>query len=128
MEVKQLVRGNPKEGFLPITQDTIVVVELNEAILSLTNSSTSEEIIDAFDNDNKFITLIDNIRVKENIMNGILINNATQGGNVNASIIADKSSERLDISFIYNNTYSAITVTRTNGNYVCSRQDKNLFA
>lgn len=128
MEIKQLVKGDPKTGFVPITQDTIVVVELNEAVLNITSSSSSADIIAAFDSVAKFDKLIADIRVKENIMNGVLINNDTKGGNINASIVADKGSDKIELSFIYNNIYSNIVVTKSGGTFSCVRRDKNLFA
>lgn len=128
MEIKQLVKGDPKTGFVPITQDTIVVVELNEAVLNITSASSSADIIAAFDSVAKFDKLIADIRVKENIMNGVLINNDTKGGNINASIVANKNSDVIELSFIYNNIYSNIVVTKSGGTFSCVRQDKNLLA
>lgn len=124
MDIKQLLSGTPKEGFHPITQDTTVIIELNETVTTLTNSSTSVEIMTAFDSDNKFTKLLEWGRTRENIVAGILVDNASEVGKIEASIIFNRTSDVITIDYVYNLVMNHIVVTRSGGNYTCAKTTK----
>lgn len=124
MDIKQLLSGTPKEGFHPITQDTTVIIELNETVTTLTNSSTSAEIMAAFDSDNKFTKLLEWGRTRENIVAGILVDNASEVGKIEASIIFNRTSDVITIDYVYNLVMNHIVVTRSGGNYTCAKTTK----
>lgn len=124
MDIKQLLSGTPKEGFHPITQDTTVIIELNETVTTLTNSSTSVEIMTAFDSDNKFTKLLEWGRTRENIVAGILVDNASKVGKIEASIIFNRTSDVITIDYVYNLVMNHIVVTRSGGNYTCAKTTK----
>ena len=105
MDTKQLITGNPKEGFYPIVQDTVTVIELNEAVMQLTNESSSEDIIAAFDSIEDFTTLLQNIRNTENIVNGILANNSSLIGKISCNIGAHPTQEILHINGVFIGIY-----------------------
>lgn len=129
MDIKQLVTGDPKTGFYPITQDTITVIELNKAVMSLTNESSSEDIIAAFDNLESFQALIAEVRNPQNICSGILINETPedkQVGKYEASIIANTDAETLHVRWIENDKIVALTITNTDGTMSCIRTENNV--
>lgn len=129
MDIKQLVTGDPKTGFYPITQDTITVIELNKAVMSLTNESSSEEIIAAFDNLESFQALITEVRNPQNICSGILINETPEDkrvGKYEASIIANTDAETLHVRWIENDKIVALTITNTDGTMSCVRNENNI--
>lgn len=129
MDIKQLVTGDSKTGFYPITQDTITVIELNKAIMSLTNESGSEEIIAAFDNLESFQALIAEVRNPQNICSGILINETPEDkrvGKYEASIIANTDTETLHVRWIENDKIIALTITNTDGTMSCVRTENNV--
>lgn len=129
MDIKQLVTGDPKTGFYPITQDTITVIELNKAVMSLTNESGSEEIIAAFDNLESFQALIAEVRNPQNICSGILVNDTEtdlQVGKYEASIIAHTDTETLNVRWVENDKIVALTITNTNGTMSCIRIENNV--
>ena len=119
MDTKQLITGNPKEGFYPIVQDTVTVIELNEAIMNLTSESSSEDIIAAFDSVEDFTTLLQNVRNTENIVNGILINNTSLIGKFSCNILAHATQEILYIDGVFTDQYFNITITNTDGTFSC---------
>jgi hypothetical protein len=129
MDIKQLVTGDPKTGFYPITQDTITVIELNKAVISLTNESGSEEIIVAFDNLESFQALIAEVRNPQNICSGILINETPEDkrvGKYEASIIANTDTETLHVRWIEIDKIVALTITNTDGTMSCIRNENNV--
>lgn len=129
MDIKQLVTGNPKAGFYPVTQDTIIVIELNKAVMSLTNKSSSEDIIAAFDNLESFQALIAEVRNPQNICSGILINETPedkQVGKYEASIIANTNAETLHVRWIEIDKIVALTITNTDGTMSCIRNENNI--
>jgi len=129
MDIKQLVTGNPKTGFYPVTQDTITVIELNKSVMSLTNGSSSEEIIAAFDNLESFQALIAEIRNPQNICSGILINETSEDkrvGKYEASIIANTDAETLHVRWIEIDKIVALTITNTDGTMSCIRNENNV--
>ena len=129
MDIKQLVTGDPKTGFYPITQDTITVIELNKAVMSLTNESSSEDIIAAFDNLESFQTLIAEVRNPQNICSGILINETPEDkrvGKYEASIIANTDAETLHVRWVENDRIIALSITNTDGTMSCVRTENNV--
>lgn len=119
MDTKQLITGSPKEGFYPIVQDTVTVIELNKAVLSLTSESSSEDIIAAFDSVEDFTTLLQNVRNTENIVNGVLVNDSSLVGKIFCNIIAHPTQETLYIDGVFTNQYFNITITNTDGTFSC---------
>lgn len=119
MDTKQLITGSPKEGFYPIVQDTVTVIELNKAVLSLTSESSSEDIIAAFDSVEDFTTLLQNVRNTENIVNGILANDSILVGKIFCNIIAHNTQETLYIDGVFTNQYFNIIITNTDGIFSC---------
>lgn len=119
MDTKQLITGNPKEGFYPIVQDTVTVIELNKAVLNLTSESSSEDIIAAFDSVEDFTTLLQNVRNTENIVNGVLVNDSSLVGKIFCNIIAHTTQETLYIDGVFTNQYFNITITNTDGTFSC---------
>lgn len=128
MDTKQLYHKRLKEGFYPVVEDHAVIVELNQSVMSLSEASTSEEIIAAFDSVDKFNLLLEQIRTKENIMNGILLNNDYSGGKINADIFATKADDILTITYMdaTNECLVTIEVTNTNGTFHCLRIESPL--
>lgn len=128
MDTKQLYHKRLKEGFYPVVEDHAVIVELNQSVMSLSDASTSEEIIAAFDSVDKFNLLLEQIRTKENIMNGILLNNDYSGGKINADIFATKADDILTITYMdaTNECLVTIEVTNTNGTFHCLRIESPL--
>lgn len=128
MDTKQLCHKRLKEGFYPVVEDHAVIVELNQSVMSLSDASTSEEIIAAFDSVDKFNLLLEQIRTKENIMNGILLNNDYSGGKINADIFATKADNILTITYMdaINECLVTIEVTNTNGTFHCLRVESPL--
>ena len=119
MDTKQLITGSPKEGFYPIVQDTVTVIELNKAVMSLTSESSSEDIIAAFDSVEDFTTLLQNVRNTENIVNGVLVNDSSLVGKIFCNIIAHSTQETLYIDGVFTNQYFNITITNTDGTFSC---------
>ena len=126
MDTKQLITGNPKEGFYPIVQDTVTVIELNEAVMNLTSESSSEDIAAAFDSAESFNDLIENIRNSENIVNGILMNNDNAIGKIICSIVAHKNQYACDIEYIYDSKIIRLDITNTDGTMSCIRKETEL--
>lgn len=129
MDIKQLVTGNPKAGFYPVTQDTITVIELNKSVMSLTNESGSEEIIAAFDNLESFQALIAEVRNPQNICSGILVNETLEDkrvGKYEASIIANTDVETLHVRWVENDKIVALSITNTDGTMSCIRNENNV--
>lgn len=129
MDIKQLVTGNPKTGFYPVTQDTITVIELNKSVMSLTNESSSEEIIAAFDNLESFQALIAEVRNPQNICSGILVNETPEDkrvGKYEATIIANTNSETLHVRWVENDRIIALSITNTDGTMSCIRNENNV--
>ena len=129
MDIKQLVTGDPKTGFYPITQDTITVIELNKSVMSLTNESSSEEIIAAFDNLESFQALIAEVRNPQNICSGILINETPEDkrvGKYEATIVANTDAETLHVRWIENDKIVTLTITNTDGTMSCVRTENNV--
>lgn len=119
MDTKQLITGSPKEGFYPIVQDTVTVIELNEAVINLTSESSSEDIIAAFDSVEDFTTLLQNVRNTENIVNGVLVNDSSLVGKIFCNIIAHSTQETLYIDGVFTNQYFNITITNIDGTFSC---------
>lgn len=119
MDTKQLITGSPKEGFYPIVQDTVTVIELNKAVLSLTSESSSEDIITAFDSAEDFTTLLQNVRNTENIVNGVLVNDSSLVGKIFCNIVAHPTQETLYIDGVFTNQYFNITISNTDGTFNC---------
>lgn len=129
MDIKQLVTGDPKAGFYPITQDTITVIELNKAVMSLTNESSSEEIIAAFDNLESFQALIAEVSNPQNICSGILVNETPEDkrvGKYEATIIANIDVETLYIQWVENDRIVSLIITNTDGTMSCIRNENNV--
>lgn len=126
MDTKQLITGSPKEGFYPIVQDTVTVIELNEAVMNLTNESSSEDIAAAFDTVEGFNELIENVRNSENIVNGILVNNDGAIGKIICTIYAYKNQYACDIEYIYDSKIIRIDITNTDGTLSCIRKETNI--
>lgn len=129
MDIKQLVTGNPKTGFYPVTQDTITVIELNKSVMNLTNGSSSEEIIAAFDNLESFQALIAEVRNPQNICSGILVNETPEDkrvGKYEATIIANTDAETLHVRWVENDKIVALTITNTDGTMSCIRNENNV--
>lgn len=129
MDIKQLVTGNPKTGFYPVTQDTITVIELNKSVMSLTNGSSSEEIIAAFDNLESFQALIAEVRNPQNICSGILINETPEDkrvGKYEATIIANTDAETLHVRWVEIDKIIALSITNTDGTMSCIRNENNV--
>ena len=129
MDIKQLVTGDPKTGFYPVTQDTITVIELNKAVMNLTNESSSEEIIAAFDNLESFQALIAEVRNPQNICSGILVNETPEDkrvGKYEASIIANTDTETLHVRWIEIDKIIALSITNTDGTMSCIRNENNV--
>lgn len=126
MDTKQLITGSPKEGFYPIVQDTVTVIELNEAVMNLTSESSSEDIAAAFDSAASFNTLIEQIRDTENIVNGILMNNDGSVGKIICTIAAYKNQYACDIEYIYDSKIIRLDITNTDGTLSCTRTETEL--
>lgn len=129
MDIKQLVTGDPKTGFYPITQDTITVIELNKAVMNLINESSSEDIIAAFDNLGSFQALITEVRNPQNICSGILVNETPEDkrvGKYEASIIANTDAETLHVIWIEIDKVVALSITNTDGTMSCIRNETEL--
>ena len=126
MDTKQLITGNPKEGFYPIVQDTVTVIELNEAVMNLTSESSSEDIAAAFDSAESFNDLIEQIRNTENIVNGILMNNDGSVGKIICTIAAYKNQYACDIEYIYDSKIIRLDITNTDGTMSCIRKETAL--
>lgn len=126
MDTKQLITGNPKEGFYPIVQDTVTVIELNEAVMNLTSESSSEDIAAAFDTVEGFNELIENVRNSENIVNGILVNNDGAIGKIICTIYAYKNQYACNIEYIYNSKIIRLDITNTDGTLSCVRKEINI--
>lgn len=126
MDTKQLITGNPKEGFYPIVQDTVTVIELNEAVMNLTSESSSEDIAAAFDSAESFNGLIEQIRNTENIVNGILMNNDGSVGKIICTIAAYKNQYACDIEYFYDGKIIRLDVTNTDGTMSCTRKETAL--
>lgn len=129
MDIKQLITGNPKTGFYPVTQDTITVIELNKSIMSLTNESSSEEIIAAFDNLESFQALIAEVRNPQNIYSGILVNETSEDkrvGKYEATIIANTDAETLHVRWVENDKIVTLSITNTDGTMSCIRNENNV--
>lgn len=129
MDIKQLVTGDPKTGFYPVTQDTITVIELNKSVMSLTNESSSEEIIAAFDNLESFQALIAEVRNPQNICSGILVNETPEDkrvGKYEATIIANTDAETLHVRWVENDRIIALSITNTDGTMSCIRNENNV--
>lgn len=129
MDIKQLVTGNPKTGFYPVTQDTITVIELNKSVMNLTNGSSSEEIIAAFDNLESFQALIAEVRNPQNICSGILVNETPEDkrvGKYEATIIANTDAETLHVRWIEIDKIIALSITNTDGTMSCIRTENNV--
>ena len=123
MDTKQLITGNPKEGFYPIVQDTVTIIELNEAVMNLTSESSSEDIAAAFDSVEGFNDLIENVRNSENIVNGILMNNDNAIGKIICTIAAYKNQYTCDIEYIYDGKIIKLDITNTDGTLSCIRKE-----
>lgn len=126
MDTKQLITGSPKEGFYPIVQDTVTVIELNEAVMTLTSESSSEDIAAAFDSVQGFNDLIDNVRNSENIVNGILMNNENAIGKIICTIYAYKNQYACDIEYIYDSKVIRLDITNTDGTMSCIKKETAL--
>lgn len=129
MDIKQLVTGNPKTGFYPVTQDTITVIELNKSVMNLTNGSSSEEIIAAFDNLESFQALIAEVRNPQNICSGILVNETPEDkrvGKYEATIIANTDAETLHVRWVEIDKIIALSITNTDGTMSCIRNENNV--
>ena len=126
MDTKQLITGSPKEGFYPIVQDTVTVIELNEAVMNLTSESSSEDIAAAFDSAANFNTLIEQIRNAENIVNGILMNNEGSVGKIICTIAAYKNQYACDIEYFYDGKIIRLDITNTDGTMSCIRKETAL--
>lgn len=129
MDIKQLVTGNPKTGFYPVTQDTITVIELNKSVMNLTNGSSSKEIIAAFDNLESFQALIAEIRNPQNICSGILVNETPEDkrvGKYEATIIANTDAETIHVRWIEIDKIIALSITNTDGTMSCIRNENNV--
>lgn len=126
MDTKQLLTGKPREGFYPVVQDTVTVIELNEAVMNLTSESNSEEIIAAFDDIDSFNTLVEQVRDTENIVNGILMNNDNAVGKIICSIAAYKNQYSCDIEYFYGGKIIRLAITNTDGTLSCFRTESNI--
>ena len=126
MDTKQLITGNPKEGFYPIVQDTVTIIELNEAVMNLTSESSSEDIAAAFDSVEGFNDLIENVRNSENIVNGILMNNDNAIGKIICTIAAYKNQYACDIEYFYDGKIIRLDITNTDGTMSCIRKETAL--
>ena len=123
MDTKQLYIGNPKEGIYPIVQDTVTVIELNEAVMNLTSESTSEVIATAFDSVDDFNLLVEQVRDTENIVNGILMNNDNSIGKIMCSLAAYKEQYSCDIEYFYDGKIVMLAITNTDGTMSCVRKE-----
>lgn len=126
MDTRQLLTGKPREGFYPVVQDTVTVIELNEAVMSLTSESSSEDIAAAFDTVEGFNELIENVRNSENIVNGILMNNENAIGKIICTIYAYKNQYACDIEYIYDSKIIRLDITNTDGTMSCARTESNI--
>lgn len=126
MDTKQLLTGKPREGFYPVVQDTVTVIELNEAVMSLTSESSSEDIAASFDTVEGFNELIENVRNSENIVNGILMNNENAIGKIICTIYAYKNQYACDIEYIYDSKIIRLDITNTDGTLSCVRTESNI--
>ena len=126
MDTKQLLTGKPREGFYPVVQDTVTVIELNEAVMNLTSESISEEIIAAFDDIDSFNILVEQVRDTENIVNGILVNNDSTTGKLVASIAADKNENNIRLEYVYEGKFINLSIADNNGTLICVRTEIDL--
>lgn len=115
------------DGTYKTFPDMATVVELNSAVLTLTNESSSEDIIAAFDSAAEFSNLITQIRDSDNIVNEVLLDTDGYIGHINASLAVSKTDEIIHIRFIDNNDKLVfITVTNNTGTFSCTRTESNL--
>ena len=115
------------DGTYKTFPDMATVVELNSAVLALTNESSSEDIIAAFDSAAEFSNLITQIRDSDNIVNEVLLDTDGYIGHINASLAVSKTDEIIHIRFIDNNDKLVfITVTNNAGTFSCTRTESNL--
>lgn len=115
------------DGTYKTFPDMATVVELNSAVLDLTNESSSEDIIAAFDSAAQFSNLITQIRDSDNIVNEVLLDTDGYIGHINASLAVSKTDEIIHIRFIDNNDKLVfITVTNNTGTFSCTRTESNL--
>ena len=115
------------DGTYKVFPDMATVVELNAAVLSLTNDSSSENIIAAFDSAAEFSNLIAQIRDSDNIVNEVLLDTDGYIGHINASLIVSKTDEVIHIRFIDNNdNLVLITITNNAGTFSCTRTENDM--
>lgn len=123
MDTKQLYIKKVKEGIYPIVQDTITVIELNNAVINLTSSSSSQDIQLAFDSATAFDQLVENLRDTENIFSGIAIDDGTNVGKIMCTAYASKSAKTVTIEYLYKSKYVTLVITHTD-TFKCTKTEK----
>nr|DAR36533.1 MAG TPA: hypothetical protein [Caudoviricetes sp.] len=105
--------------------DQATVIDIDGKIMDLTTESSNEDILAVFGTLPDFISLIEIVRNSETILNSILVNNNSQVGKVNATILANKISNILDIIYFdhIKKTFVQLTITETEGVLSCTREE-----
>lgn len=105
--------------------DQATVIDIDGKIMDLTTESSNEDILAVFGTLPDFTSLIETIRNSETILNSILVDNDSQVGKVNATILANKTSNTLDVIYFdhVKKTFVQLTITETEGALSCVREE-----
>lgn len=105
--------------------DQATVIDIDGKIMDLTTESSNEDILAVFGTLPDFTSLIETIRNSETILNSILVDNDSQVGKVNATILANKTSNTLDVIYFdhVKKTFVQLTITETDSVLSCVREE-----
>lgn len=105
--------------------DQATVIDIDGKIMDLTTESSNEDILAVFGTLPDFTSLIETVRNSETILNSILVDNDSQIGKVNATILANKTSNTLDVVYFdyVKKTFVQLTITETEGTLSCVREE-----
>lgn len=105
--------------------DQATVIDIDGKVMDLTNESSNENILAVFGTLPDFTSLIETVRNSETILNSILVDNDSQIGKVNATILANKTSNILDVIYFdhVKKTFVQLTITETEGVLSCVRTE-----
>lgn len=105
--------------------DQATVIDIDGKIMDLTTESSNEDILAVFGTLPDFTSLIETVRNSETILNSILVDNDSQVGKVNATILANKTSNTLDVIYFdhVKKTFVQLTITETDSVLSCVREE-----
>lgn len=113
----------PTSNYNPATKkyvdDKCYVVELSESLISLTNSSTSQEVADALGGSENFSKLFE-VAPK---VGSIIINNSTYTGKINVDIITNEGENFITFKYINNYIYTDLRIDKLGDNFTVRRTD-----